>query len=163
MYLCTCFRDIVSSALSSSLDAPMACTYVHALGVLFHRLFRARWGHPMSYIFYTRFRVWIHFVAECDSSPRGELLTERLRAPEEWLYLQWLFATFQSSHPRNGSMKVVRPPPWSQGAGEARVAAAVRACAAVRGGRSACARVVKRVCARVCVVCGVCVVCLWCV
>ena len=112
MYLCTCFRDIVSSALSSSLDAPMACTYVHALGVLFHRLFRARWGHPMPYIFYTRFRVWIHFVAECDSSPRGELLTERLRAPEEWLYLQWLFATFQSSHPRNGSMKVVRPPPW---------------------------------------------------
>ena len=85
----------------------MACTYVHALGIMSCRLFRARWGLPVSCIFiydvgfygFNRFRM--------DSlSPEGELLTKRLRAPEGCLYLQWRAATFRSSHPRSGSMKV---------------------------------------------------------
>ena len=89
----------------------MACTYVHAVGIMFRRLFRARWGLPMSCIFIHDVGFGFNMLQIDSFSPEGELLTERLRAPEDWLYLRWLAATFQSSHPRNGSMKVVRPPP----------------------------------------------------
>ena len=85
----------------------MACTYVHALGIMSCRLFRARWGLPVSCIFihdvgfygFNRFRM--------DSlSPEGELLTERLALLRIGIYLRWRAATFRSSHPRSGSMKV---------------------------------------------------------